>query len=130
MQVLINTPTVTRVWWPMRVFQRDLGSDTEGKLVTLGFGQKCVVTVKQGGLSGNYPTLIFQSYDHAKAQWMQNVTELIVTNVIKVGLMQSIPESNLNKLVESLYAAHGIQTKPLDVIRNYIQSMTGDPTEV
>lgn len=119
MDIQVNKPKITRVWFPLRVFQLDLNSTTTGKLVTLGFGQKCVVVVRQGGLSGSLPTVTFTSLKHATQQWRISVLELIETHMISKGIIEDMSDVRKAEFIESLLTRHGIQSRPVDVLHNF-----------
>lgn len=119
MLVRLNQPKVVRLWWPIRVFQQDLISPNHGKLVTLGFGKKCVVTVRQGGLNGSLPTVMYSELGHYVKQWKHSVLELIDTHMIKTLVIEDMSTSRKDQMIEGLLNKHGIQSKPVDVFNKF-----------
>ena len=115
MHIQLNVPKVTRIWWPMRVFQQDLNDAAKGKIVTLGFGKKCIVTVRQGGLNGSLPTTIFSSLTHHEAYWRKSVMELIQTHLINTHVIEELSESRQDQFLTAMLDKHGIESKPIDV---------------
>lgn len=119
MDIQVNKPKITRVWFPIRVFQQDIDSTITGKIVTLGFGQKCVVTVRQGGLSGTLPTTTFVSLTHALSVWRYSLIGLIDTHMIQTGVIEDMSDVKKAQFIESLLDIHGIESRPIDVFNKF-----------